>query len=260
MVFDLNDSSSEDDETAPVGNPKAVMDLNYTSSEGEEVVAAAPASAADHAGAATSGEGADAQAEAAHEEAEKGTNGTVAEAWTSVHLKLAWTAVHVKLAWWAPSQNVLAARRGAGEAAGRGVQDALGVRIYRTSGCSLHDFHGGVCESIGVEGKRKRWLKQISYEEDEDEEGDVVVPALGEELPQWKRIKSQVGSAKHTSCPHGRRRSRCKECGGNSICQHGRQRSQCKECGGGSICQHGRRRSRCKECGGSSSTAAGADV
>ena len=49
-------------------------------------------------------------------------------------------------------------------------------------------------------------------------------------------------------CPHGRRRSRCKECGGGSICEHGRERTKCKECGGGSICEHGRERSKCKEC------------
>ena len=53
------------------------------------------------------------------------------------------------------------------------------------------------------------------------------------------------------ACPHGRKRSICKECGGSSICEHGRQRSRCKECGGGSICEHGRERSKCKECGGS---------
>ena len=55
----------------------------------------------------------------------------------------------------------------------------------------------------------------------------------------------------HPKCPHGRRRSTCKECGGASICEHGRRRSQCKECGGASICEHGRVRSICKECGGS---------
>ena len=60
------------------------------------------------------------------------------------------------------------------------------------------------------------------------------------------RSKCKVCSA----CPHGRRRSKCKECGGASICEHGRQRSQCKECGGASICEHGRQRSQCKECGG----------
>ena len=31
-------------------------------------------------------------------------------------------------------------------------------------------------------------------------------------------------------CPHQRRRSACKECGGASICQHQRERSKCKEC------------------------------
>ena len=53
------------------------------------------------------------------------------------------------------------------------------------------------------------------------------------------------------ACPHGRRRSKCKECGGASICEHGRQRPKCKECGGSGICEHGRQRYNCKECGGS---------
>ena len=54
------------------------------------------------------------------------------------------------------------------------------------------------------------------------------------------------------ACPHGKQRSRCKECGGGGICEHGRVRSTCKECGGSGICEHGRVRSRCKECGGGS--------
>ena len=53
-------------------------------------------------------------------------------------------------------------------------------------------------------------------------------------------------------CPHQRKRSECKECGGAGICQHQRRRSQCKECGGASICPHQRIRSTCKECGGAS--------
>ena len=56
----------------------------------------------------------------------------------------------------------------------------------------------------------------------------------------------------HKKCEHGRRKSRCKECGGSEICEHNRERSKCKECGGGSICEHNRERSRCKECGGGS--------
>ena len=51
-----------------------------------------------------------------------------------------------------------------------------------------------------------------------------------------------------SACPHGRQRSKCKECGGASICEHGRERYKCKECGGASICEHGRERCRCKEC------------
>ena len=51
------------------------------------------------------------------------------------------------------------------------------------------------------------------------------------------------------ACPHGRQRSKCKECGGASICEHGRQRYDCKECGGKGICEHGGRRRGCKECG-----------
>ena len=54
------------------------------------------------------------------------------------------------------------------------------------------------------------------------------------------------------ACPHGRRRSQCKECGGSQICEHGRERHRCKECGGSGICEHGRRRHECKECGGAS--------
>ena len=50
-------------------------------------------------------------------------------------------------------------------------------------------------------------------------------------------------------CPHGRRRTQCKECGGSAICPHGRRRAQCKECGGSAICLHGLQRFRCKECG-----------
>ena len=50
------------------------------------------------------------------------------------------------------------------------------------------------------------------------------------------------------ACPHGKKRSRCKECGGSGICEHGRERSRCKECGGSQICEHGRRRYQCKDC------------
>jgi hypothetical protein len=53
-------------------------------------------------------------------------------------------------------------------------------------------------------------------------------------------------------CPHGRRKTRCIECGGASICEHKRQRGRCRECGGASICEHKRQRNTCRECGGTS--------
>ena len=42
------------------------------------------------------------------------------------------------------------------------------------------------------------------------------------------RIKKARGAP--AKCPHGRRRSRCTECGGSALCQHGRHRHQCSEC------------------------------
>ena len=74
-----------------------------------------------------------------------------------------------------------------------------------------------------------------------------------------RRVRGEAdaagGAAKkkpRSVCPHQRRRSRCKECGGTDICPHQRQRSSCKECGGAGICQHLRQRNKCKECGGAS--------
>jgi hypothetical protein len=53
-----------------------------------------------------------------------------------------------------------------------------------------------------------------------------------------------------SKCEHGKRRSRCKECGGSQICEHGTQHDHCKDCGGSQICEHGAQRSTCKRCGG----------
>ena len=39
-------------------------------------------------------------------------------------------------------------------------------------------------------------------------------------------------------CPHGRRKTICKECGGKGICTHGCDKYFCKECGGKGICPH----------------------
>ena len=39
-----------------------------------------------------------------------------------------------------------------------------------------------------------------------------------------------IWDGKYLRCEHGRRRSRCEDCGGSSICEHGRLRKQCKMC------------------------------
>ena len=75
----------------------------------------------------------------------------------------------------------------------------------------------------------------------------------GSSICEHRRQRHQCKECGGASvCEHGRERSKCKECGGAGICEHGRVRSQCKECGGGGICEHGGRRSECKECGGAS--------
>jgi hypothetical protein len=47
-------------------------------------------------------------------------------------------------------------------------------------------------------------------------------------------------------CDHGRRPSRCKDCG-TGYCHHGRQLNNCKDCGTGH-CQHGRQKGKCSDC------------
>ena len=96
----------------------------------------------------------------------------------------------------------------------------------------------------------------------DDAKGEVEVPEEVNKGVKRKGAPPTKGPCEHgvkprsrckvcSACPHGRKRYRCKECGGAGICEHGRRRSNCKECGGSQICEHGRRRSQCKECGGS---------
>ena len=101
-------------------------------------------------------------------------------------------------------------------------------------------------------------LNEDGEVEDTEQEGEEVT----KKGTKRKRAPRTKGPCEHgvkhrsrckvcSACPHGKQRSKCKECGGASICEHGRLRYRCKECGGASICEHGRERSTCKECGGS---------
>lgn len=49
------------------------------------------------------------------------------------------------------------------------------------------------------------------------------------------------------SCPHGRAKWRCKDCG-SGYCQHKKQKGQCRACGTG-YCRHNSRKDRCPKCG-----------
>ena len=66
-------------------------------------------------------------------------------------------------------------------------------------------------------------------------------------MPQTEERKEAYGK----KCEHGKKKSRCVDCGGSGICQHKIIKSNCKECGGRTFCQHKKQKRNCKECGGS---------
>jgi len=79
-------------------------------------------------------------------------------------------------------------------------------------------------------------------------------PNETEILPRQKlrnKIKTYENNRKKAYCKHGKRKSRCKECGGSELCIHDRYKAQCKQCKGASICVHDKVKSQCLECGGS---------
>ena len=93
---------------------------------------------------------------------------------------------------------------------------------------------------------------EVGVTEDASNKGTKRKGAPPTKGPCEHEVKYRSQCKVCSACPHGKWRSKCKECGGSQICEHGRQRSRCKECGGGSICEHSRIRSQCKECGGAS--------
>ena len=49
-------------------------------------------------------------------------------------------------------------------------------------------------------------------------------------------------------CEHGKRKERCRECGGSSFCGHGKRKERCRECDGSEYCEHEILRFGCKLC------------
>ena len=76
--------------------------------------------------------------------------------------------------------------------------------------------------------------------------GDVENTDTSREELTKKGTKRKIAPRHFGPCEHGvKKRSVCKACSG---CPHGRRRDKCKECGGKGICEHGRQRHTCKEC------------
>ena len=177
---------------------------------------------------------------------------------------------------WASAGDAARANIGAmrGRAASASCEETLGrmVGFYQQNCRAFWLSRIGSSSLRGARGWMTTWwrpdLERIRAEiaAEAELELEVKVEASdGDGVKQGtkrKRAPKTKGPCEHgvkyrsnckvcSACPHGRRRSQCKECGGSGICEHGRQRNKCKECGGSSICEHGRERSKCKECGGS---------
>ena len=61
------------------------------------------------------------------------------------------------------------------------------------------------------------------------------------------RDKQKVSRDKN-KCEHGKQKSNCRECNGNSFCEHDKQKYICRECKGSNICEHDKRKYNCREC------------
>ena len=115
----------------------------------------------------------------------------------------------------------------------------------------LPDNHTRMCSETTVRDKRmRRPPARFGDVADVDEAANVGGLSTAKPAQRRRPQAASEKTAQTQRCPHGRQRSKCKECGGGSVCEHGRERYRCKECGGRGVCKHGRQRSKCKECGG----------
>jgi hypothetical protein len=108
----------------------------------------------------------------------------------------------------------------------------------------------------GVSGNQDR---EVLFESAATDSATTSIVQAGSQRKRKRRVdKEDLTSTpakprkQQYKCEHGRKKSRCKQCGGAYICEHGREKSKCKQCGGASICEHGRIKSHCKQCGGAS--------
>ena len=82
---------------------------------------------------------------------------------------------------------------------------------------------------------------------------DIVYDLININSPPAEATEKHIKNTKLNEikkCPHEKRKSRCKDCGGSEICTHNRVRYTCKDCKGDGICEHNRERYHCKDCKG----------
>ena len=94
--------------------------------------------------------------------------------------------------------------------------------------------------SVGAEMLTTVWRPRVRI--DVPDVGDAEKTEIHERGVDEEGHEAEESPEHYGPCEHGvKHRSACKVCG---ACPHGRQRSRCKECGGSAICEHGRERSR----------------
>ena len=92
-----------------------------------------------------------------------------------------------------------------------------------------------------ADGKRSRsswegqWIPELQLHNMEAQDGgSASATSLGVCVDADRPVKkprARPGTQVARKCPHDRRKSRCKECGGVEICEHDRVRSRCvREC------------------------------
>ena len=102
-------------------------------------------------------------------------------------------------------------------------------------GDQLHGAIGGLGGGGGLDGKVKS--------------AQSMGQSMGGKCRHGKRKLrcKDCGGKGEKKCPHGKRKARCKDCGGGvKKCPHNKRKEQCPQCGGSSICEHKRQRYQCK--------------
>jgi len=80
---------------------------------------------------------------------------------------------------------------------------------------------------------------------------DMFIGTKGQKLKTCLKCRERAKKSKlKTRCPHGKRKDKCKDCGGIGICIHNKEKRKCRDCKGSDICIHNRDKYYCRDCGG----------